>query len=73
MDLTREQLATIIGDVRRKSDDWITEQMRLEDVMEKYGKMFDGIDDDLQLAKNQIKKRKEILEKLNKELEKMRK
>ncbi len=71
MELTRKQLATIIGDVRRKRDVWITEQMRLEDTMEKYGSVFDGIDDDLQLAKNQIKKREEILEKLNKELENM--
>jgi len=71
MDLTRKQLATIIGDVRRKRDVWITEQMRLENTMEKYGSVFDGIDDDLQLAKNQIKKREEILEKLNKELENM--
>ena len=71
MELTRKQLTTIIGDVRRKRDVWITEQMRLENTMEKYGSVFDGIDDDLQLAKKQIGKREEILEKLNKELEKM--
>lgn len=69
MELTRKEISTISGDVRRERDEMLVEKMRLEGTLEKYGKIYDGIEDDLRVALASIRKREKILEKLAQELE----
>jgi len=70
MELTKQELSTIIGDIRRETDGWIVERQRLNGVLEKYGKVVDGVHDDLAHVSSQVQKRQKIIKKLNKELEK---
>lgn len=69
MELTRKEISTISGDVRREKDELVVERIRLENDLERYGEFRDGMEDDLRVVAASIRKREEILEKLSKKLE----